>query len=222
MTGRILVADDDDILREFIALGLREAGFLVEEAATLADTMERAREGAFNLWVLDRHMPGGDFADALRSLRSEGRSTPALFLTAARTVERRVEGFEAGADDYLTKPFSIVELLARVRALLRRPQTLRGNTLERGRITLDLDVRRILVDGVELAATAQEWRLLALLAQRRAVLSESFEEIGCLAAGECGASFFHAEPAVRGRGPVWGCGCAADGSGRQRVSTAMR
>jgi two-component system, OmpR family, response regulator len=119
-------------------------------------------------------MPGGDCAEALRLIRSEGAATPALFLTAAREVDKRVEGLEAGADDYLTKPFSLVELTARVRALLRRPQAIRSAALQFGRLTLQLDLRRVVVEGAEINVTANEWRLMAFLAQRRgAVLTRS-------------------------------------------------
>ena len=164
--GRILAADDDAILRDFIAGGLREQGYLVQEAATIAETLEHARTTHFDLWVLDRQMSDGDSVAALRTLRAEGRNTPALFLTASRQVEQRVEGLEAGADDYLTKPFSIVELAARVRALLRRPPVLRDTILRHGEIELHVDARRVFVGANEVAITANEWRLLALLAQR--------------------------------------------------------
>ncbi len=170
MTGRILAADDDSILRDFIAGGLREQGYLVQEAATIAETLDHARTATFDLWVLDRQMGDGDCVNALRALRAEGRTTPALFLTASRLLEQRVEGLEAGADDYLTKPFSIVELTARVRALLRRPPVLRESILRRGDIELHLDARRVFVGTKEVAVTANEWRLLALLAQRPAMV----------------------------------------------------
>ena len=166
MTGRILAADDDPLLRDFIARGLREHGYLVREAATIAETEQLARDEAFDLWIFDRRMPGGDGADALRALRAEGRATPALFLTASHSLEQRVEGLESGADDYLTKPFAIVELVARVRALMRRPPGVRENILKRGKVSLHLDARRVFIGERELVATAHEWRLMALLAQR--------------------------------------------------------
>jgi DNA-binding response OmpR family regulator len=181
MTARILVADDDALLREFVAQGLREAGHRVVGTSTLEETLQMARSEVFDLWVFDRQMPGGDCAEVLRLLRHEGRDTPALFLTGVRTVEKRVEGFDAGADDYLTKPFSIVELAARVRALLRRPQTLRSPQLTRGAVTLHLDGRRVFVHGVELTLTANEWRLIAMLAQRPDVVfsrSQIMAEVG--------------------------------------------
>lgn len=166
MSGRILVADDDDILRDFIAQGLREQGYVVAEAATLQQTLDRARGERFDLWLLDRQMPGGDAITALRAMRDEGVVTPALFLTASRSTQQRIEGLEAGADDYLTKPFSIEELAARVRAILRRPAALSPQTVRRGDIELRIDARRAFVKDRELVVTANEWRLLALLLQR--------------------------------------------------------
>lgn len=174
MSGRILVADDDAVLRDFITQGLREQGYVVQETSSLDETLERAREEKFDLWVLDRKMPGGDAIAALRVLRGEGVATPALFLTASRSTEQRIEGLEAGADDYLIKPFSIEELCARVRAILRRPVNLSAPVLRRGPIELRLDARRVFVAGRELAVTANEWRLLVLLAQRhQAVFTRS-------------------------------------------------
>ncbi len=184
MTGRILAADDDAILRDFIAGGLREHGYLVQEATSIAETLEHARATNFDLWVLDRQMADGDSVAALRILRAEGRNTPALFLTASRQVEQRVEGLEAGADDYLTKPFSIVELTARVRALLRRPPVLRNTILRRGEIELHIEARRVFIGANEVAVTANEWRLLALLAQRPGMVFTRAQIIADVGIGE--------------------------------------
>jgi len=170
MTGRILVADDDAIIRKFILLGLREQGFVVNEATTIASALEAARSTTFDAWIFDRHMPGGDFFAAMRVLRAEGRSTPALFLTASSRVEQRAEGLDAGADDYLSKPFSMVELTARVRALLRRPAAQRETVLLCGPIELHLDTSEVRCHGQKVAVTAHEWRLLALLARRPGVV----------------------------------------------------
>jgi two-component system OmpR family response regulator len=187
MAARVLIAEDDPILREFIAQGLREHGHVVHEAATSADALAQARVGGFDLWVLDRRMPGGDCVEVLRTLRAEGRATPALFLTASRSVEQRVAGLDAGADDYLVKPFSIVELVARMRALLRRTHTLQKTVLEFDGVQIDCTERRVLAGGRELAVTTNEWRLLTFLAQRPgAVVSraEIMAGVGVAGAGE--------------------------------------
>jgi two-component system OmpR family response regulator len=164
MPGRVLCADDDSILRQFIAIGLKEIGCVVAETNSLTGLLEMARQGGFDLWVLDRKMADGDCLDALRALRKEGLMTPALMLTGLGDLNQRVEGFEAGADDYLTKPFSIVELTARVRALLRRPAALLPQMLTFGPLKLNLDTGRAVVGHFEIALTANELRLLRLLA----------------------------------------------------------
>lgn len=166
MTARILLAEDDPILREFIAQGLRDQGHVVRETATKDETLAHARGGEFDVWVLDRRMPDGDCVEVLRELRAEGWATPALFLTASKTLEQRVAGLDAGADDYLTKPFSIVELVARLRALLRRSHGAQGGVLSLGGVQIHRDERRVLFNGREAPVTVNEWRLLTLLAQR--------------------------------------------------------
>jgi two-component system OmpR family response regulator len=165
MAGRILVADDDQILREFIALGLREQGYVITQVGSIGEFLMAAKEG-HDLWVLDRNMPGGDSMTALRDLRAGGATTPALVLTAMGRVEQRIEGFEAGADDYLTKPFSIAELVLRVKAMMRRAPSLAPDLLHRGNLELRLEAGRVFSDGKEIIVTANEWRLLRLLATR--------------------------------------------------------
>jgi two-component system OmpR family response regulator len=117
----------------------------------------------FGLWIVDRRLPDGDGLNALRELRASGLATPALVLTAMGEVDQRVEGFNAGADDYLTKPFSIAELAVRARALLRRGPALSPAIIHSGPLELRLDAGRVFSGELEIIVTANEWRLLRLL-----------------------------------------------------------
>lgn len=169
MTGKILLAEDDEILSDFIALGLREQGYLVEVIGSADALLEAASKRQFGIWVLDRRLPDGDGLQTLRTLRSKGVMTPALILTAMGQLDQRVKGFDAGADDYLTKPFSIEELVVRVRALLRRAPIISPTVLHTGPLELRLDAGRVFAGGTEVIVTANEWRLLRLLAGRPGV-----------------------------------------------------
>jgi DNA-binding response OmpR family regulator len=165
VSGHVLVAEDQSILREFIAKGLTESGFLVRQAVSNADALDLVRTYDFDVWVLDRNMADGDSIATLVELRKEGRATPALFLTAAVAVEQRVHGLEAGADDYLSKPFSIDELVARIRALLRRPAAAQSAVIQIGLLELNLRARRLDVSGQPVDVTANEFKLLAQMAR---------------------------------------------------------
>lgn len=169
MTGKILIAEDDAILRDYIALGLREWGYLTVVVGSAAEFREAALVTRFDLWILDRRMPDGDGLNTLRALRAGGAMTPALVLTAMGQLDQRVEGFDAGADDYLTKPFSIAELVVRTRALLRRPTALAPSVIRAGPLELHVDAGRLFSGGQEIPVTANEWRLLRLLISRPGV-----------------------------------------------------
>lgn len=169
MTGKILIAEDDAILRGFIALGLREQGYLTQAVGSAAAFREAALANRFDLWILDRRMPDGDGLVTLRALRAGGAMTAALVLTAMGQLDQRVEGFDAGADDYLTKPFSIAELVVRTRALLRRPAALAPSIVLAGPLELRVDAGRLFASGQEIPVTVNEWRLLRLLIGRPGV-----------------------------------------------------
>jgi two-component system OmpR family response regulator len=164
---RILVIEDDTATADYIAKGLREAGHLVQLARTGKDGMMLAAGESWDVIVTDRMLPGPDGLTILRALRASGISTPVLVLTALGEVERRVEGLDAGADDYLAKPFAFSELRARIDALGRRPVASQDPVMLRvGDIELDLlrRVARRAGQPVELMPT--EMRLLEYMMRR--------------------------------------------------------
>jgi DNA-binding response OmpR family regulator len=164
---RILVVEDARPLARAIAEGLSEEGFAVDLSHDGEEGLHLASEIAYDAVILDRMLPGLDGLTALRRLRALGRRTPVLLLTALGQVQDRVDGLDGGADDYLVKPFAFEELLARVRALVRRSRGQARNLVELGRLRLDLAARTAAVDGAPLELTAREHDLLALLALER-------------------------------------------------------
>lgn len=166
---RILVIEDEAKLADYVKRGLSEAGYTVDVARDGIEGRYLATEGDYQLVVLDIMLPGVDGFGVLASLR-EKRNTPVLMLTARDLVEDRVRGLQAGADDYLVKPFAFSELLARVAALLRRgpAQSDSGNAkLTVNNLEMDLLGRKAWRDGQRLELTAKEFALLALLARRK-------------------------------------------------------
>jgi len=160
--GRLLVVDDDPDLRDSLGRALRCAGYVVTTAGHGADALDAVASRPVDLIVLDVLMPIVDGLEACRRLRERGDATPVLVLTARDTVDDRVAGLEAGADDYLIKPFALRELQARVRALLRRSQS-RRDVLGYADLTLDATTRKVTRDGQEVALTRIEFGLLELL-----------------------------------------------------------
>lgn len=166
---RILVIEDEAKLADYVKRGLSEAGYTVDVARDGIEGRYLATEGDYQLVVLDIMLPGVDGFGVLSALR-EKRNTPVLMLTARDLVEDRVRGLQAGADDYLVKPFAFSELLARVAALLRRgpAHTEATNTkLTINNLEMDLIGRKAWRDGQRLELTAKEFALLALLARRK-------------------------------------------------------
>jgi two-component system copper resistance phosphate regulon response regulator CusR len=159
---RVLVVEDEDTIADFLVRGLREEGFNVERAADGHEGWHRLRAGGWDVVLLDWSLPGRDGLDLLREYRGAGGPTPVLFLTARDAVTDRVDGLNAGADDYLAKPFSFAELLARVRALGRRPGRRDGTVLECADVRLDLVTHRAERAGCRLNLRAKEQALLAL------------------------------------------------------------
>ncbi len=168
---RILLLEDDTQLGPWIAGGLREEGHVVDHFEDGKDALMAAMGQEFDLLILDRMVPGLDGLAVLKSLRASKDSTPALFLTALGEVDARVEGFEAGGDDYLTKPFAFAELSARVSALGRRRDgsdtTEAAQTLLRyGDLSLDLLSRRCERQGEVIELMAKEFKLLEYFMRR--------------------------------------------------------
>jgi two-component system OmpR family response regulator len=159
---RVLVVEDEPRMAALIQRGLTEEGHAVDVTASGPDAVWMATENDYRAVVLDVMLPGFDGYEVARRLRSAGRWMPILMLTARASVEDRVLGLDAGADDYLTKPFGLAELSARLRALVRRGQPERPTTLSVGDLRLDPATRRAWRGDVELMLSPKEFALLEL------------------------------------------------------------
>jgi two-component system OmpR family response regulator len=157
---RVLVVEDHADMAQLLGQGLREAGFAVDVLTTGEDAVSMATEYDYDAIVLDVMLPGIDGIEACRRIRQAERGTPVLLLTARDAVRDRVLGLDAGADDYLTKPFSFEELLARLRALIRRGPSERPPTLEVEDLILDPGAHRVERAGREIDVTPKEFALL--------------------------------------------------------------
>ena len=163
---RALVVEDELKMAALLRRGLVEEGYAVDVAGSGEDALRMARSTAYDAIVLDVMLPGLDGFGVCRELRSSGVWTPILMLTARDGVEDRVEGLDSGADDYLTKPFSFAELLARLRALTRRGAPERPAVLEAGSLRLDPATRQAWRGEVELELSAKEFALLEIFIRR--------------------------------------------------------
>jgi two-component system, OmpR family, response regulator MprA len=160
--ARLLVVDDDPDVRLSLKRALRYAGYSVTMAVHGAAALDYLAQAPVDLIVLDVLMPMVDGFDTCRRLRERGDATPILVLTARDGIDDRVTGLEMGADDYLVKPFALRELLARIRALLRRSQSSR-DMLGYADLSLDVNARRVTRDGQPIELTRIEFALLELL-----------------------------------------------------------
>jgi DNA-binding response OmpR family regulator len=164
---RILLVEDEPSAARFIAKGLREASYAVDVARDGSAAAELCVENDYDAVVLDVMLPKKDGVTLCRELRASGSDVPILMLTARDAVESRVEGLDAGADGYLTKPFDFRELLARVRALTRRVRhPLVSDKISVRHITIDMPSRRVWRHGVEVTLTTREFALLEYLTRR--------------------------------------------------------
>jgi two-component system copper resistance phosphate regulon response regulator CusR len=164
---RILVVEDEPVAANVLAQGLREHAHAVDVAANGAVALRQAGTNDYDLVILDVRLPAINGLDVCRQLRDEGLSTPILMLTARGEPDQRVEGLDAGADDYLAKPYHFPELLARVRALLRRGPALAPAVLSYHDLSIDTRARRVERGGRPIALTAKEYALLEYLLRRQ-------------------------------------------------------
>jgi DNA-binding response OmpR family regulator len=175
---RLLVIEDEDRLCGILKSKLGETGFTVDIAASAEDAGIALELINYDAAVLDLGLPDGDGLAVLTAARAAGKALPILILTARDAVEDRVAGLNAGADDYLTKPFAMTELVARIKALLRRPGSVLGITLEVGNIRLDTIGRELLIGGNPVRLSRRELAILEQMMRRfgrivpKAVLEE--------------------------------------------------
>lgn len=163
----ILLIEDDAEAAKFLVKGLRESGYSVDHAEDGREGLFRATEGQFDLVVTDRMLPHLDGLTVIQLMRRKGITTPVLVLSALGSVDDRVRGLKAGGDDYLTKPFAFVELLARIEALTRRRTSAPDATkLKVADLDFDLLARRVTRGGREIELTARELKLLEFLMRR--------------------------------------------------------
>jgi len=164
---RLLLVEDDTGLADGLAHALRQSGYVVDWAASGEAAEAALMQAQYDLMILDLGLPGRDGFDVLRTLRSKGSSMMVLILTARDDTESRVSGLDLGADDYLTKPFVLEELEARLRALTRRIHGGGADFIRCGQLSLDLTGQRILLEDAPLALTRKEFQVLAYLIERR-------------------------------------------------------
>jgi DNA-binding response OmpR family regulator len=163
---RALLVEDYEPLRRSLTQGIREAGYAVDAAADGEEGLWYGRNNPYDVIVLDLMLPRMDGLSVLEQLRRGGSRSPVLILTARDAVEDRVQGLDRGADDYLTKPFAVEELLARMRALVRRRYDTAESTIYVGHLRLDTSAKRVFRETEEIELTAREYALLEYLARR--------------------------------------------------------
>lgn len=168
--NRVLIADDEERITAFIDKGLRKHGFVTFITHDGAEAASLARDTDFDLMILDIGLPRCDGFEVLRKIRGRGERLPVIMLTARDELESTVSGLEAGADDYMTKPFRFDELLARVRVRLRSQGTIDEPVLSAGGVALDLRSRTATVGGVEVALSTREFALAETLMRHAGAL----------------------------------------------------
>ena len=163
---RLLLAEDSERLLELLGDAIRRAGYRLDTVNSVAELLGCTATINYDLVIVDLGLSDGDGMSAIKELRSRGKTTPILIITARDSVDDRILGLDSGADDYLTKPFNHGEFLARVRALMRRPASLSGPLLNAGAVELDERTGQVRLLGREIELRASERRLLALFMRR--------------------------------------------------------
>jgi DNA-binding response OmpR family regulator len=162
---RLLLVEDEARIARFVAKGLREESYAVDVVASGNEAVYQTEINDYDIIILDVMIPGMDGFATCRAIRSQGKLTPILMLTARDGVEDRITGLDSGADDYLTKPFEFGELLARLRALLRRPKEVRAPKIEVGDLELDTAAQTVRRGNRTISLTTKEYALLEFLAR---------------------------------------------------------
>lgn len=176
---RLLLVEDNERFAALLKQGLAAAGFTVDVLVTAADASAALLTGRCDIVVLDLGLPDADGLSVLAEMRRRGDATPVLILTARGSLKDRVTGLQSGADDYLVKPFALEELIARLRALLRRPGNLLGLALTLGNLTLDTVARQVFVGDRPVAFSAREMAVLEhLLRRSNRVVAKNLLETG--------------------------------------------
>ena len=164
---RVLLVEDDPRIARFVSQALREQSYAVDLTADGEDALYKASINDYDAVILDIMIPGRDGFEVCRELRAEGLTVPIVMLTARDSVQDRIAGLDTGADDYLTKPFEVSELLARLRALLRRGHVIRPATITIADLVIDTRAHRVTREGRNIELTAKEYALLEYMARER-------------------------------------------------------
>ena len=164
---RVLLVEDDERIAGFVSKGLRENSYAVDVVTDGNKALYQILLNQYDVIILDVMLPGTDGFNVCREVRKSGNQTPILMLTARDAVEDKITGLDTGADDYITKPFAFEELLARLRALLRRQSKVRSSAILVSDLEIDTTARRVRRAGREIALTAKEYALLEYLARER-------------------------------------------------------
>jgi two-component system OmpR family response regulator len=163
----LLLVEDDEELAESLISRFRDVGYRTEHVSDGHRALIAALEREFGVLIIDRMLPGMDGLSLVKELRRRAKTTPAIYLTTMAGIDDRVQGLEAGGDDYLVKPFEFVELLARIRAITRRSESAQGSKLVAGTLEMDLVQRSVRREGELIELVPQEFKLLEYLMRNR-------------------------------------------------------